>query len=99
MINIKIIDRKGINSMNNNNFEELDQFLSSYLSENSPKVTLDPNTELSILGLDSLMMLRLLNFLEKTYKMKIHDEQIDSENFKSISSIKNLIANHKKGQN
>ena len=52
---------------------------------------LDENTNLFELGLDSLRIMRLISFLEQELNITIKDEDIKSENLKSLSSIITLV--------
>ena len=45
---------------------------------------------------DSMGVLQVINFIEQTYGLRIGDEEITVENFRSINAITNLIA--QKGQ-
>jgi len=41
--------------------------------------------------IDSMLLLKLVSFVEETFSVKIFDEDITKDNFKSLRSIENLI--------
>ena len=44
--------------------------------------------------IDSMSLLRLISYLEDCYGIEIPDEEILPDNFRSLSSIETLVANH-----
>jgi D-alanine--poly(phosphoribitol) ligase subunit 2 len=51
------------------------------------------------LGLDSLRMMRLVNFIEEKFKITIPDIEITPEQMESLASIEKLITRYKKRNN
>jgi len=49
---------------------------------------------LLMLGLDSLRMMRLVNFIEKNFDVNLPDEEITPMQMRSIASIAQLIKRH-----
>lgn len=50
-----------------------------------------PDSNLLYLGLDSLKMMRLVQFLEESFQITIKDEDVNAKNMASIHSITALV--------
>lgn len=59
------------------------------LQLNTNDFTLDSN--LLYLGLDSLKMMRLVQFLEESFQITIKDEDVNGKNMTSVRSITELV--------
>jgi len=58
-----------------------------------------PDEELLSEGIvDSLAVLKLTGFIEKTYGFKIEDEDLEPENFRTLERIKELIQSKLQGK-
>lgn len=69
--------------------EKLRSFFAEYNRDNDP---IDDDTPLLTSGLlDSLAIVKLLEFLEKEFEVTVDDVDFDPENFQSITAICALI--------
>ena len=56
------------------------------------KKAIAPDEDLLSEGIiESLAILKLIGFIEKTFGVKIDDEDMEPENFMNLNSLKNLI--------
>lgn len=77
----------------------LKQFLSMEISPDmrSHFQSIKPDDDLIALGLiDSMMLLKLVSFIEETFGVRIFDEDVTKENFSSFNSIEHLIERKQK---
>jgi acyl carrier protein len=67
-------------------------FLVKEIGVDPAKQTLNPNDDLLERGIiDSLGVMRLIAFLEKTYGVEVADQDIVPENFQDLNAISNFI--------
>lgn len=72
-----------------------DQFTNFFLEQFHIEVP-SMDTDLIEDGLlDSLMFVQLLLYIEETFGTKIHLEDIDIDNFRSIAKISEFLVNHR----
>jgi len=74
------------------NLKNIEKFLLTEIAADSGKQSLDPDEDL--LGqriIDSLGILKLVVFLEKTHSIKVMDEDVVPENFQSLNSIAKFV--------
>jgi len=72
--------------------ENIEKVLLTEIAVGLEKKSLDPDEDLleqSII--DSLGLMKLIDFMEKTFGIKILDEQIVPENFQSLNSMVKLV--------
>ena len=70
----------------------IENFILEELMYGKDQTKLDPDQSLVKSGiLDSLALLRLINFIEERFGVKIEDGEVMPENFDSINVIKALI--------
>ena len=56
------------------------------------KKTVAPDEDLLSQGIiDSMGILKLMDFMEKEFKINISDEDMEPENFKNLNSLKSFI--------
>lgn len=76
---------------------KLSDVLSNYISKEileTPSENIDKNEELLASGLvDSMMMMRIVRFVEKTYKISVPFEDMTIENFMTVETISNYVSN------
>jgi acyl carrier protein len=68
--------------------------LTEYIRLYAPHLAADVNEDTLLLEqglLDSLGLMKLVAFLERQYHLVVPEEEITSENFKSLASIRKLI--------
>lgn len=70
----------------------IEKFLLNEVAVGLDKKSLDPDEELLEQGIiDSLGLMKLIDFLEKTFKINISDEMIVPENFQCLNSMVKLV--------
>ena len=63
----------------------------------NPNAQLDENEDLISSGiLDSLGILKLVDYIETTFEVEVSDEEVVLENFHSLSAIENYLQQHSK---
>jgi len=63
----------------------------------NPNAQLDENKDLISSGiLDSLGILKLVDYIETTFEVEVSDEEVVLENFHSLSAIENYLQQHSK---
>lgn len=68
--------------------QELQTYLLSEVAVDKGKPSLDPDTDLLQQGIiDSLGIMNLVLFMEKSFGVKVDDEEILPENFQTLKSI------------
>ena len=56
-----------------------------------------PNTDLIEQGvIDSMSLLRLVTFLEERYELRVQDEDLVPENFRTLAAIDTFVQRHRK---
>jgi acyl carrier protein len=82
--------RGGKNVMEN--LKLLENFMVSQIVGDMGKGSLDPDEDLLEQGIiDSLGVMRLIVFMEDTFKVKIDDEEIIPENFQCLNNMATFI--------
>ena len=72
--------------------EDLEKVLLTEIAADSGKKSLDPDEDLLELGmLDSMGIMKLIVYIEKTFGIKIEDEDIIPENFQSLNSMVTFV--------
>lgn len=72
--------------------KNLEKVLLRDIAADSIKKSLDPDENLLEQGMiDSLGLMKLIAFMEKTFSIKITDQEIFPENFQSINSMVRLV--------
>jgi len=72
--------------------ENIEKILLTEIAVGLDKKTLDPNEDLLEQGIiDSLGLMKLIDFIEKTFSIKISDEDIVPDNFQSLNSMVKLV--------
>ena len=72
--------------------EELKSFFVENFSIDEKQIRSENNI-FDELGIDSLGMVLIITFLEKTYKIEIEQKEIVLDNFESIETLVNFIEN------
>lgn len=71
---------------------ELEKFLLNEIAVDFEKKSLAPEENLITQGIiDSLGILKLVSFIEKTYEIKINNEDIIPDNFQTLNSLNEFI--------
>jgi acyl carrier protein len=73
---------------------EIHSTLKSFIQDDLlqiPDFDFKEDSNLLSLGLDSLKMMRLVVFLETTFKITVNDQDVNAESMSSIQSIHTLI--------
>ncbi len=79
--------------------DELEKYLLSEVVIYHDKKTIEPDEDLLTQGLiDSMGILQLVNFVEKTFAVEVGDEEIVPENFRSLNCLNEFIKNKKSNQ-
>ena len=69
----------------------IEQYILKELMASNSENSLDGEQSLIQSGiLDSLTIMKILNFLEETFKIKISDEELIPENFETLNAINAL---------
>jgi acyl carrier protein len=72
--------------------EDVEKFLIAEIGVDPSKQSLSPDEDLLERGvIDSLGVLRLIAFLEKTYGVEVLDEDIVPENFQNLNTIARFV--------
>jgi acyl carrier protein len=72
--------------------EDVEKILHSEISGNVGEGPLDPDEDLLVRGIiDSLGIIRLTVSLEKTFDIKIADEDLVPENFQSLNALVKFV--------
>lgn len=77
-----------------NIINDLEKYLLSeiIIDQGIDKKTIAPDEDLLLQGIiDSLGFLKLTGFIEKTYGIKVADEDMEPENFRDLNSLKGYI--------
>lgn len=75
-----------------NILQNIEKFLLTEVAVGLDKKTLDPDEDLLEQGvIDSLGLMKLIDFIEKTFKVNISDENIVPENFQCLNSMAKLV--------
>ena len=65
--------------------------VSQFLFEHDQQ-SLDPDDDLLNQGIvDSMGVLQLVNYIEETFGIRVSDEEIIPENFRSLNTLTNLV--------
>lgn len=73
-------------------FENLEKVLLTEIAVGLDRKSLDPDEDLLEQGIiDSLGLMKLIAFMEDTFRIKIFDEEIIPENFQSLNSMVSLV--------
>jgi acyl carrier protein len=68
---------------------KIKQFLSRFFKSHD----LQPEEDIFALGfVNSLLAMQLVAFVEKEFKIKVEDQDLDLDNFRSIGAISRLVA-------
>ena len=71
------------------NQQKIKDFLSRFFKNHE----LQPEEDIFALGfVNSLLAMQLVAFVEKEFGVRVEDEDLDLDNFRSIQAISNLIA-------
>lgn len=71
------------------NQQKIKEFLSRFFRNHDLK----PEEDIFALGfVNSLLAMQLVAFVEKEFSIKVEDEDLDLDNFRSINAISNLVA-------
>ena len=69
--------------------DKIKEFLSRFFKNHD----LQPEEDIFALGfVNSLLAMQLVAFVEKEFAIRVEDEDLDLDNFRSIQAISNLIA-------
>ncbi len=75
--------------------ENIEKILLTEIAVGLADKKIDPEADLLEQGIiDSLGLMKLIDFLEKTFSIKISDEEIVPENFQCLNSMVNLVQQH-----
>ncbi|MDP9121405.1 MAG: acyl carrier protein [Acidobacteriota bacterium] len=71
------------------NQQKIKEFLSRFFKNHDLK----PEEDIFALGfVNSLLAMQLVAFVEKEFAIKVEDQDLDLDNFRSIQAISNLVA-------
>jgi len=72
--------------------EEIKTEIKSFLAKNIGNTSLEDEDDLFESGLvNSLFAMELVSFVEKNFKIRVADKDLNLDNFKTISTISGLI--------
>ncbi|MEE9117739.1 MAG: acyl carrier protein [Calditrichia bacterium] len=72
--------------------DEIEKFLLTEVAAGLNKESISPDEDLLMQGIiDSLGIMKLTAFLEKTYGIKVADEDMVPENFQSLNSLNKFV--------
>lgn len=73
--------------------DETQQKVKEFLSRFFKNHDLKPEEDIFALGfVNSLLAMQLVAFVEKEFGVRVEDEDLDLDNFRSIQAISNLVA-------
>ncbi|MFC1709249.1 acyl carrier protein [Candidatus Omnitrophota bacterium] len=76
---------------------ELEKYLLTEVAAGLDKKSLAPDDDLLAQGIiDSMGIIKLLAFIEKTFGVKVNDEEMVPDNFQTLNAITELINKKKK---
>ena len=76
--------------------DDLEKYLLTEVLIDQNKKSIEPDEDLLTQGIiDSMGVLQLVNYLEKSFGMKVADEEIVPENFRSLNCLTEFV--RKKG--
>jgi len=79
--------------------EELEKVLLAEIAVGLGRKSLEPDEDLLEQGIiDSLGLMKLIAFMEKTFDIKIIDEEIIPENFQCLNSMVKLVEQQMQNQ-
>jgi acyl carrier protein len=79
--------------------QDVEKFLLTETAVDLCKESLNPDEDLLEQGIiDSLGLMRLVVFLEKTFAIEISDEDMVPENFQSLNTITKLVEQRMRGR-
>lgn len=79
--------------------EELEKVLLAEIAVGLGRKSLEPDEDLLEQGIiDSLGLMKLIAFMEKTFDIKIIDEEIVPENFQCLNSMVKLVEQQMQNQ-
>ena len=65
----------------------------TFITTKFPDVTFSDEEDIFALGfVNSLLAMQLVAFVEKEFAIRVEDEDLDLDNFRSIQAISNLVA-------
>ena len=74
--------------------KSLEQFIQDEIIKGQKDIDLQQSTNLIDEGIiDSLGIMKLLTFIEESYKLQISDEELLPENFESLKAICAMVEN------
>jgi acyl carrier protein len=80
--------------------EELEKFMMTEVAVDLDKKSLDPDEDLLAQRiLDSLGVMKLAMFLEKTFGIEVADEDIVPENFQSLNIMAKFVEDKRRSKN
>ena len=86
--------------MSTQDTEPIQQTVKKFLTEELSYGLADgcgPDTDLIEQGvIDSMSLLRLVTFLEERYQLRVKDEDLVPENFRTLAAIDTFIQEHRK---
>ncbi len=72
--------------------DEIDEKTTSFLAKYIRKKNIDPDRDLFASGLiNSLFAMQLILFLEKEFKIRVENEDLDIKNFRTINAMVDLV--------
>jgi acyl carrier protein len=73
--------------------EEVEKSLIKFLENNilGEGLTIDPESSLAEIGVDSYSIVEILLFIERKYGFVIPDDHLKPENFKNVNSIAQTV--------
>jgi acyl carrier protein len=79
--------------------QDVEKYLLTETAVDLGRESLDPNEDLLEQGIiDSLGLMRLVVFLEKTFAIEVSDEDMIPENFQSLKTITKLVEQRMQGR-
>ncbi len=77
-----------------NDVKQLEERVHHYIAEHVDVPELDYDVEIFEEGLvNSLFAIQLMTFLEKTFQIKVTMDDLDMNNYKSVTAITNFVRN------
>jgi acyl carrier protein len=71
---------------------QLLSFIRAELAKNAPDVDLEADSLVETGIIDSVAILKLVSFIEKSFKVKIGDDELLPENFDTLDDVTRLVA-------
>lgn len=80
--------------------KKLKNFVLAEFAEQIEQKSIDVNDDLLSMGIvDSMGVLQIVNFIEEHFGIKVEDEEITIDNFRTISAVARFVSDSQSSEN